>query len=44
MAVVDDPDDGRFNSILEEWDQDLEKQRRALEIADKEVAKTDYTL
>ena len=39
-----DTEDSSFNSILEEWDQDLEKQRQALEIADKEVAKTDHTL
>ena len=43
-VTVVDPIDDRFSSILEEWDQDLEKQQKALEIADKEVAKTDHTL
>ena len=44
QVVTLDPEDDRFSSILSEWDQDLEKQRKALEIADREVAKTDHTL
>ena len=39
-----DPKDERFGSILEEWDRDLAKRKEALEVADKEVAKTDHTL
>ena len=39
-----EPINNRFSSILEEWDQDLEKQQKALEVADKEVVKTDHTL
>ncbi|KAK5162703.1 uncharacterized protein LTR77_011238 [Saxophila tyrrhenica] len=43
-VVLVDPEDNRFGSILDEWDRDLEKQKKALEIADREIAKTDHTL
>ena len=42
-VVVVEPGDDRFRSIIEEWDHDLERQQKALEIADREIAKTDHT-